>query len=163
MKNKILKKYTYEGLGFPVLLKNVPTLRIRGEVVLDINYNDLQKAVLLHLCYKPVPLTGSEIKFIRAYLEMTLSEFGTQFGVSHVAVLKWEKRGNYYAKLETTTDVCIRLFIFSHLRSSGSAFRKLYDEIDIPKLAKYQKGHIEAKIKTIAIDLQEDLKMAAGC
>lgn len=161
MKGKILKKYIYEGLGFPVILKNVPLICIRGEFVPDINFNALQKNILLHLCHKELPLTGYEIRFIRKYFEMTLADFGARFGFSHVAVLKWEKSGNHFAKLESTTDVCIRLFIFSHLCSSKTAFKELYNEINIPKLAKYHKSH--HTIKPIAIDMLEDYKMAAGC
>ncbi len=161
MKTKILKRYVFEGLGFPVLLRNVPTVLIRGELVPDINYNTLQKTVLLQLCHKQSPLTGNEIKFIRKYFELTLTEFGEKFGFSHVSILKWEKRGNRYASLEPTTDVCIRLFVFSHLRSNGNAFRQLYNDLDIPKLAKIQKGHLSTTAKPIAIDLQDDIKIVA--
>ena len=163
MKNKVLKKYTFQGLGFPVVLKNVPTIRIRGEICPDINYNELQKAVLFHLCHKQTPLTGNEIKFIRSYFEMTLIAFGEKFGVSHVAVLKWEKRKNWYAKIEPTTDLCIRLFVSSHMRFTGAAFMRLYNEIDVPKLARFHKQSDKSQMKPLAIDLHEDLKMAVGC
>ena len=157
---KIMKRYVFNGLGFPIILRNVPMIKMRGEFVLDINYNELQKAVLTYLCHKQSPLTGNEIKFIRKYFELTLAAFGASLGFSHVTVLKWEKYGNRYAKIEPTTDVCIRLFIFSHLHSSGNAFKELYEQIDIPRLAKIQKSH-QAAIKPLAIDVQEDYKLAS--
>ncbi len=161
MRGKILKRYVYKGLGFPIVLRNVRTTKVRGETVPDINFNAFQKAVLFHLCHKKSPLTGNEIRFIRKYFEMTLADFGAKFGFSHVAVLKWEKRGNFHAKIEPTTDVCIRLFVFSSFRSSGTAFKQLYQEIDIPKLAKFQKSPV-GDIRPIALDLQEELNLAAS-
>ncbi len=109
MKIKRIKKFTYEGLGFPIILKNVPVIKMQGEEVLDIDFNALQRTVLLTLCRKDCPLTGNEIKFIRKYFEMTLTEFGVKFGCSHSTVLKWEKQENHFAKIEPTTDICIRL------------------------------------------------------
>lgn len=119
MKKKRIKKFIYEGLGFPIVLKNVPMIEMYGEQIPDIDYNALQKVVLLSLCHKPMPLTGNEIKFIRKYFEMTLIEFGKKFGCSHAAVIKWEKHGNRFAKIEPTSDVCIRLSIFSLMKMVG--------------------------------------------
>ena len=93
MKTKIEKTYMFEGLGFPVHLTNVPMVEMRGEFILDIDFNKLQKAVLLHLCHKKTPLTGNEIKFIREYFSFTTIVFGYLFGYSHNAVLKWENQG----------------------------------------------------------------------
>jgi DNA-binding transcriptional regulator YiaG len=140
VKNKILKQYIYEGLGFPVVLTKVKVREIRGEEVPDINYNDLQKSVLLLLCHKKDPLTGQELKFIRKYLEMTTTEFGNEFGCSHTAVLKWEKYGDHFARVEPGTEVCIRLFALKHIQRSVTAFKKLYDEISISHLAERQKN-----------------------
>ena len=84
MKNKIQKSYTYMGLGFPVYLTHVPMIQIRGEFTLDIDFNKLQSAVLLHLSYKKVPLTGNEVKFIRKFFSLTTTAFGRLFGHSIV-------------------------------------------------------------------------------
>lgn len=156
MKKKKIKKFIYEGLGFPVVLKNVPTIEMYGEMIPDIDYNQLQKIVLLNLCHKPTPLTGSEIQFIRKFFEMTLADFGKQFGCSHVAVIKWEKFGSRFAKIEPTTDVCIRLFVFSHLNGKSSAFKQLYDNLDIMELLKCRNQTAQ---DIIAIDIEEDMGM----
>lgn len=62
MRKKSEKFYIYEGLGFPIHLTNFPMIEIRGEFTLDIDFNKLQKAVLLHLSHKKTPLTGNEVK-----------------------------------------------------------------------------------------------------
>ncbi|HSX03639.1 MAG TPA: hypothetical protein VLG76_02815 [Rhabdochlamydiaceae bacterium] len=94
MRKKYAKKFVYEGLGFPVVLTNVRLVEKRGVCTPEIDYNKFQKHVLLALSLKTSPLTGNEIHFIRTYFEMTLENFGKQFGVTHVAVLNWEKTVN---------------------------------------------------------------------
>lgn len=152
MKKKKIKKFVYEGLGFPIVLRNVPTIKMLGEEVLDVNFNALQKNVLSILCQKEAPLTGNEVKFIRHYFEMTCTEFGMKFGCSHAAVLKWEKYGNRFANIEPTTDICIRLFVFSHISKKSGAFKKLYDEFDIGQLIKNRKQETS---HVLAIDIEE--------
>lgn len=144
----------YDGLGFPIQLSNVPMIHIRGEWILNINYNSLQEAVLLHLCHKKSPLTGAEIAFIRQYFAMTTTEFGRRFGCSHVAVLKWEGYQDKFARIAPTTEVCIRLFILMKLKQQASAFKKLYAEIDIPALNSCLKNSEPSDI--ISLDAQEE-------
>ena len=156
MRRKKIKKFIYEGLGFPVILKNVPVIKMQGEEVLDIDFNALQKVVLLILCRKDSSLTGNEIKFIRKYFEMTSTEFGMKFGCSHSAVLKWEKYENHFAKIEPTTDICIRLFIFSRISKRSGAFKELYDALDIERLVK---NRTQAVSYVLSVDLEEDLGM----
>lgn len=135
MKHKIEKLCVFEGLGFPIHLTNVPMIEIRGEYVLDIKFNKLQKAVLLHLCHKPTPLTGNEVRFIRKYFSLTTTAFAELFGITHSAVLKWENQENDFARMTPTTEVCLRLKIFEFLHKDPADFKDLYDEIKIPHLA----------------------------
>ena len=101
----------YEDLGFPIVLVNCPMAKKFGEWFLDIHLEKLQRDVLELLIRKPVPLSSDEIHFIRTYFEMTTTEFGKLFCVTHAAVLKWEK-GDVP---QPTTDVCIRFFVLSKL------------------------------------------------
>ena len=157
MKKKIIKKYIFEGLGFPVLLINAPLTYVQGEWILDINYNTLQIAALLRLCHKKSPLTGNEIRFIRKYFQMTTTAFGAKFGCTHAAVLKWEKHCDEYARIEPTAEVCIRLFVLGHLQRGSVAFKQLYDTIDIPHLAQCQKGTEPTENDLVLIDALEEL------
>lgn len=157
VKHKIIKTFTYEGLGFPIRLTNVPMVEIRGDFVPDIDFNKLQKAVLLHLCHKKTPLTGHEIKFIRKYFRLTTTAFGHLFGYTHSAVLKWESRGDLIAKIAPTTEVYLRLYIFEFLKQGAKDFKELYDEISIPQLAEYLKKPQIYKHILLSIDAGEDL------
>src|SRR5579872_6426567 len=124
MENKKIKRFIYNGLGFPVVLVNVFLVKKRNIWTPAIDYNKLQKQVLLALTQKPIVLTGNEVHFIRTYFEMTLENFGKHFGVTHVAVLAWEKMGDKPAKINPTTDLCIRLFILEKLNMSNQVFRE---------------------------------------
>lgn len=136
METKRMKRFTYEGLGFPVTLINVSLVKKRGIWTPAIDYNKLQKEVLLALTHKPVGLTGNEIHFVRTYFEMTLESFGKHFGITHAAVLTWEKMGDKPAKINPTTDLCVRLFILEKLNMSNQVFRDAFREFDIEGIAK---------------------------
>ena len=77
---KTVKEYVYDGLGFDVIIINAPLVKVFGEWVLDIDLNALQRTVLMDLTWKAEPLTGSEVAFIRKYLQKTTTEFGKLFG-----------------------------------------------------------------------------------
>src|ERR1700722_12317287 len=153
MKETKTETFVYEGLGFPIKLIKCPMKKVFGEWVLDINLDKLQLYMLHALIHKPVPLTGSELRFIRKFLELSTPDFGRLFGVSHPAVLKWEKEEVH---LNPSTEICIRLYVLKHLHAKGEEFRKLYDEISIETLAK----HKNDKNIPIAINVNNDFLLA---
>lgn len=155
MKNKKRSAFIYEGLGVPVKLVNVPMKKMLGEWFIDINMETLQRVVLEAIVHKPVSLTGAEIRYIRKYMEMSAKEFGEIFGVSHVAVIKWENAKNGVAP---ALELCIRLYMMNYLKARDQEFRALYNELTLGKLSKSRKG----KIHPITIDVvnSEELKIA---
>jgi DNA-binding transcriptional regulator YiaG len=153
MKNKKTETFIYEAFGFPIKLINVPMKKMIGEWVMDIDFNRLQLAILRCLLYKPVPLSGPELRFLRKFLNMSTTDFGKIFGVTHVAVVKWEN-GKTHAP--TSTDIYIRLYVLNHQQVKDKEFRNLYNTISPETLSKH-KGE---KIRPISIDIEEDLKIA---
>lgn len=151
MNEKKIETTIFNGLGFPVLLINAPWKKVFGEWALDINFNKLQERVLQILIHKSVPLTGEELRFIRKFLEMPTSSFGKLFGVSHVAVVKWE---NNKAQINPATELCIRLHVMDHLYPKDKDFRKFYHEMSIETLAKHKKS---LTIRPIEINVEEHL------
>jgi len=125
-----------------------------GEWCIDINMEHLMVVALHALIHKPTPLTAAELGFIRSYLQMTKAAFSKTFGVSHVAVLKWESGKN---RLSPALELCIRLYMFDHLHVKDKEFRALFREISLEKFSK-SSGN-----KTIALVIDaadEDLKIA---
>lgn len=152
MKKKIVKTYQFEGFGFPIKLYNVPMKQILGEWCFDFRMNELQKCVLLLLCRKNAPLTGSEVRFIRKFLEMTKADFAKIGGVTHAAVAKWENYENSNAKMSPATETCIRLFALEKLYPKGSNFIQFYR-----MLLSRQINAIPEKNEALVIDIQEEL------
>lgn len=126
----------FEGLGFPIILVDAPWKKVFGEWVLDVNLKKLQEVVLQTLINKPSPLAGAELRFIRKFLEMPTAAFGKLFGVSHVAVVKWE---NNKAQINPATELCIRLYVMDRLLPKDKDFRKFYHNLSIDQLSKYNK------------------------
>lgn len=155
MKRKIQKTYVYDGLGFPIRLKNVPMVEIDGEYVMDINLNELQKVVLWMLCHKKKPLTGNEICFIRKYFALPAAEFGKLFAVTSSAVFKWEDHGDKLALVTPSTEQAIRLKVLEFLNSSPIEFKNLCESIELIRLAQYQENEKNMKYTPISIDAQE--------
>jgi transcriptional regulator with XRE-family HTH domain len=84
---------------------------------------------------------------------MSMAEFGKAFGVSHVAVLKWE---NGERNVSPPLEICIRLYTLNHLHAKDKEFRNLYNQISLDMLSKSK----ERKIHPLSIDIAEDLKIA---
>lgn len=128
-KNKIQKKFIYEGFGFPVILLNVPMVQVRGDWTPKVDYNVLEQRVLLALAQKPSRLTGDEIRFVRHSFEMTLTAFGDRFDVSHPAIIKWERSGDEAPAIKWPIEKDLRLFILDQLQVKPKAFKETYESL----------------------------------
>ena len=120
MTNETKKEQTYidRRFGFDVILVDVPMQQVRGEWVPDINANHLRTAVLAGLTTKPGPLSGAEVHFVRHWMEHTTTEFGELLGVTHAAVLKWEKKGQEPTGMNRATEFRLRVLILERLPQS---------------------------------------------
>jgi len=143
MKEKKIGAFIYEELGFPIRLINVPMKKVFGEWAIDINFNTLQIVVLNILARKPTALTGSELRFIIDYLEMSTRDFAQLFGVTHTAVLKWE---NEKSKMNPSTEVYLRLYILDYLNVTDKEFRKIYLKIKPKNLIPLENETITVEI-----------------
>ncbi len=155
MEKKRVKKFTYEGLGFPITLIDVDVVKKRGVWTLAIDLNKFQKAVLLTLSHKRSALTGNEVYFIRTYFEMTSEDFGRQFGVTHPAVLKWERNKNQSAKMNPTTELCLRLLILEKLNINNRVFRDTFREFNMQTIAKEQKAPLLKEARPLIFSARE--------
>ena len=93
------------------------------------------------LAIKPAPLTGREIRFIIEYFEMSYGDFAKLFGVSHAAVLKWEKEKS---RMNPSTETCLRLYLLNHLQIADSEFKENY--LKILNLSKVENERIPLEI-----------------
>lgn len=123
---KTQKRFVYHGFGFPVVLRNVPMVKVRGSWTPKVDYNRLARDVLLALAHKPARLTGSEVRFIRHHFEMNLTHFGDHFSVSHPAVLKWEDSRDRATSMKWSIEKDIRLFVLDALDAEAEDLAALY-------------------------------------
>jgi len=133
--------FTYNDLGFPIQLIDVPMKKILGDWFLDINLNILQIEVLKMLIHQLTPLQAGELRFIRKYFEMTTTAFGQVFGVSHAAIIKWEN-GQLPA---LAMDVYIRMYVMDRLKAKNADFGKLFHEVSMATLSDAKKGRRKSK------------------
>ena len=109
--SKKLKNYIYNGLGFPVLLQEAEFRKISGKWLLKIDVEKVSDEVMKALPTKPVGLTGSEIRFIREYFNLSKRKFAEELNVSHTAVNKWEDKENEKAKIDPHVEITLRALV----------------------------------------------------
>ena len=146
MSEKKIDTIIYNGLGFPIKLVNIPMRKAYGDWILDINFGQLQIAVLLMLAKQGTTLSGKEITFIRHYFDMSTIEFGKLLGATHVAVLKWEREER---RMNANTEIFLRSCILNRLNVTDKEFRKIYLTF---KPEVISKRHIESMPLEIEID-----------
>lgn len=110
------REYVDWGFGFPVYLRNVTMVKVRGTWVPKVNHNQLAEAVLLALVHKPARWTGDELRFVRLQLKLSLAAFAERFYVTHPAVIKWESRKDAPTRMKWATEKDIRLHV--HLQTA---------------------------------------------
>ncbi len=113
MKRTLKKNYIDQGFGFPVRIGEVSMRWTRGEWIPEIDFFRLQSRLLSQLPFKKSRLTGVEVKFIRSSQGATLTEFGKMIGVSHVAVRKWEARGNDATSMVWANEKLLRITLLA--------------------------------------------------
>jgi len=123
------REFVYRGFGFPVILLNVPMVRVRGEWTPDVNYAALQRRLLAMLVEKPARLTGDEVRFIRLAHDMTVAAFAQRFAVTHPAVLKWQAAGVSPTEMVWSTEKDVRLFILTQLHAAPRKFARAYQQL----------------------------------
>lgn len=132
METRVQKQFIDKGFGFPVVLKNVPMIKVRGHWTPYIDYNRLAKDVLRALSTHESRLTGDEVRFVRHSFEMTLQQFAARFDVSHPAVLKWERAGSDPTNMRWTTEKDLRMFIVDSLGANPRVLAETYRRLARP-------------------------------
>lgn len=111
-----VKNYKWNGFGFPIIFAELPAAKIRGELVPDVDWNEIGKLVAAFICsQQEIPLNGNQVKFLRNYLSKNLREFAKFVGVKHQSIMRWEKHGNMPAQIEAHIEIVLRLKVLKEL------------------------------------------------
>ena len=127
------KKYTFNGYGFPVTVYNAPMRKVFGEWSLDVNLNELNRAVAEELVRAKGPLTGYELRFIRDLMGLTLADLGKRLGVTHATVLSWEKRETGTTGMKRGMESYLRILLQREFPDSGASGEFLDELVDRPE------------------------------
>lgn len=109
------KKALYQALGFPIVILNPSYVEFEGEKVLDISPEKIMRSAFEAVIMKPFRLSGSEIKFLRTYMELSQIEFAKLVGVDHSSIAKWEKKKDAFTGMEVPTEALLRMRCKLHL------------------------------------------------
>jgi DNA-binding transcriptional regulator YiaG len=127
---KTQKNYLYNGLGFPILLKQANFKKVGGKWLLKVDVKKIADEVIKALPTKPVGLTGAEIRFARTYFDLSKRKLAEELNVSHTAVNKWEDADQEKAKIDPHVEITLRSFIKLRLHQENdfsNFFRGLMD------------------------------------
>lgn len=129
MTKKIVKKFIYNGLGFPIELHDVEMITINGEYAPKIDVRTVADNAMKSLVLQNSKLTGNQVKFIRSYFSASLREFGKIVNESHMAVKKWEDFKDKPTNMDPNIETRIRLYIYDKIcvKSKNDKI-KFYDQ-----------------------------------
>jgi DNA-binding transcriptional regulator YiaG len=130
-----IKKYMFNGFGFPVELTNVPAREVRGSIEPIINYKNLAIKVVTEICSdeNSSPLTGHQVFFLRNHLGMTLREFSNLLEVTHPVVKQWEKCEDEPTKMSDSTEKILRLKMLEFIGTKPIRFMEVFQNLDIDR------------------------------
>ena len=114
MNKKIIKKFIYEGLGFPYELHNIEMVEVNGKLHPKIDVKKVADSAIKSLVSQSSRLTGNQIKFIRTYFSKSLREFSEIVNESHMAIKKWE---DFKDKV---TNMCVDFCVVQPIYASFS-------------------------------------------
>ncbi len=127
MKTKIETNYHYTGLGFPIILKQVEMVLLGNEWHPKIDVRNVASIVITMLATKEVPFTGNEVRFIRTHFGMSLRKFAdTVVHETHVAVKKWEDKGDELTNMNPNTEFVIRNYIIEETSTKSEKKARYY-------------------------------------
>lgn len=103
-------KKTLIGIGNLdyIEIKNVPMVHHEqyGEAVDAQVLGKIEQLVARELILKKIPIRGQEVEYFRGIFAMSQRQFAEKLGLSHVAILKWEKAK--HKRLDLVNEVAVK-------------------------------------------------------
>lgn len=126
-----IKNYKWNGFGFPIIFEKLPAVKIRGELVPDVDLNLYARSLVEFICAEQeIPFSGSQVKFIRHFFNNSLREFAKFLNVKHQSVMRWEEKKQSAARIDVNTEIVMRLKILKALNSDPSAIEHVVEKVN---------------------------------
>ncbi|MFY7992438.1 MAG: helix-turn-helix domain-containing protein [Bacteriovoracaceae bacterium] len=88
---ELIAEYTYNDLGFPIIIRDVVIVEDRGYTYPLINQNGIMLQVAYSLVTEHHLLDGARLHFVRRFLNLSLDQFASSIGnISKSTLHKWE-------------------------------------------------------------------------
>lgn len=141
---------TLKGVGNLdyVEVKNVPMKSYPGygESVDAQVLSDIEKQVAKELIIRRLPARGLEVEYFRSVFGLSQRDFAEKLGLSHVAILKWEKAKR--KPLDLVNEVAVKVLVAGLLGLRVPASIETFStEHDLPKklILEYSEGSSKTK------------------
>lgn len=126
-----IKNFKWDGFGFPVIFDRLPAVKLRGELVPDVDFHQFAKPLIEYICAnQEIPLSGNQVKFIRHYFGMSLREFANFLNVKHQSVMRWEGKKQSAARIDVNTEIIMRIKILKNLKAKQSIISLAVNRVD---------------------------------
>ena len=138
-------KYIYEGLGFPLELKNVEMVQVKNfDLPLEtitiprINIREVSDQAIQVLLAQPAELTGNQIGFIRVYFAISEAELAASLNRKKEDVVKWENSEKSTASMGAETEALLKQHIREALKNDDKKY--VISNTESPATLVAQKG-----------------------
>lgn len=88
---KLIEFYTYEELGFPIILRDVPIVQDREYEYALINHKSVMNMAAFNLVMKHESLDGARLKFLRRFMNFSLDDLAKLTQIAKSTLHNWEK------------------------------------------------------------------------
>jgi DNA-binding transcriptional regulator YiaG len=122
-KTKFVKEFAYTLAGFPVVVEHVKVV-VTGEGEFPLlDYEELDRHILVALATKPTKLTGNQVRFIRHSFELSLRDFAGLFRFKGSSACNWEKCANKSTSMEWPTELLLRTEVLIRFADEETAMQ----------------------------------------
>jgi len=121
----IRDRIEYTGTGFPVVLLNFPAYQDGATHFPDVGPMGLHRIIATELLSREGFLSGRELRFLRAHLDLSRSECARKLGITRRTLITWEETG---AKILPTAPL-------NHVSVKVILARLLAPELRLPDAA----------------------------
>jgi hypothetical protein len=115
-REKILARAPFQVCPFPVMLRNVLIRKEGRHWIYDYDSFAIEREVIAFVIRQGVRFTGQQVRFLRGVLWKNQRDFAKLFGVSHVAVHKWESARSDYPSMDINIERVLRLHLMKELK-----------------------------------------------
>ena len=126
-----IKNYLWNGFGFPVIFEELPAIKLRGELVPDIDFSKVAPDLIKFICSEQeLPLSGNQIKFFRHALNFSMRDFAKLIGVTHQSLMRWENRKNHPAKIEAHIEIVLRILMLKRFDGNKNEILEATNQVE---------------------------------